>query len=556
MSVTHRLRSLIASPDQVEDLITLIGDRPKDLEALLATDDMRETFGGMAELLDHPLGGPDHGFVDDFVRERIEPCLRIGSDGIVIRVNVSARAALGAEAGQHIDDLEIWPLNHTPLGQQVASLLDSAAGRSRFYASRAHTKELAQPVPYLLIALSGSADDTDCEVLLLIGKEAEFAGQHAQMYRERDLSPSEVEVTEEFLRGRTLSEIAEARGRSLATVRKQFYSICEKFGVTSQAELLRAIYQDAWLVSDMRTMIDKSERPDRIEARILRPGGRTVEVIIGGDPLGYPVILLPSPSLMTWPAATERLFRNNGLQCITVVAPGFGKTSPSPPNERRAVTGRADLLAVMDQLELPRAMIFTSNFGLRSSLEYATAAPDRFVEVIVQSPSLPRVQLVNNRKQSKIKILNSLQKILSSAYGLSDLAVLAAARSFQAMSPDAAVRLIHRGSPEAVNSFLSPENYPDVHRAVRSLFEQGISPGASGFKSSQGDWASLINACEVPVTLIGGVASDLHDVSDIADYAARYPDKIAFLDVSQHGFATPYDMAGFLISLIRTKAKL
>ena len=554
MSVTSKLKDLLASPEQVEELINLIGNHPEDLESLMAREDMKAQFGPVSELHKDLTDPVNLGSLDEFVRERLEPCLRIRGDGTLVAANVSARAALGVTSDEHIDDIDIWPVTGTSLSEQITELLDPARRTNRFYASRAQTKQMGAPVPYVVIALRGSETGQESEALLLVGNESQFAGQHARLYEEHDLSPSEIEVMEEFLRGRTLSEIANARSRSLATVRKQFYTICEKFGVTSQAELLRLIYQDAWLVSDMRPMIDRSERPHRIEAKILRPGGRTVEVIVAGDPAGEPIILLPSPSLISWPAATERLFFENGFQCITVVAPGFGKTTPPQGDVRRAEAGRDDLLAVMDQLELSHATILTSNFGLRSAIDYVSTTPSRFRQIIVQSPSLPRVPMTTDKNKSTVKILNSLQKVFNNALGLSDLAVLAAGRSFQAMSPEAAIRLIHRSRPDAVKSFLSHENYPEVHAAVRALFAQGITAGASGFKASQGDWSELIANCQVPITILGGVASDLHVIEDIKAYSARYPDKMTYLDVSDRGFATPYDMPKFFMSLVRENA--
>ena len=46
MSVTEKLNKLLSSPEQIEELIKLIGSHPKDVEEVLNSKDTAEEFAG------------------------------------------------------------------------------------------------------------------------------------------------------------------------------------------------------------------------------------------------------------------------------------------------------------------------------------------------------------------------------------------------------------------------------------------------------------------------------------------------------------------------------
>ncbi len=536
-------------PDDIEDLLRAISEHPEKVLARLSAPAGNNLVVSLGALLGVQQSSAEQSSLDRFVYERFEPCMLLSASGKIILANAHAKALLEAGPHLHIDDLDIWPVSGGPIGQQIEELLAENADGPRVRSSRAKIGQFSPALAFVMVAVPQSGSRAREDILFMLGPTAEAEGQHGLTFRRHYLSPSEIEIVEAFLKGRTLNEIAEARGRSLATVRKQFYTICDKFGVTSQADLLRAIYQDSKVIENAGQVIAKSQHPDRIEASVLRPGGCVVEVVVAGDPKGYPIILLPSPSLRTWPAKTEGLFKQAGVQCITIVGPGFGKTSQPEAGASRIDCATGDVLAVMDQLGLTRATMLTSNFGLRAARTYLGASPDRFDQIIVQSPNLPRVDLASSK--SKIKILTVLQKDLNESLHLSDVAVLAAGRSFQAMSADAAIRLIHRGSPQAIKSFLDPANFPEVEGAVQSIFAQGTWAATNGFKASQEDWSAQIAASKVPIRLIAGAASDVHQLSYLKAFADRFSEQITYLDVSEHEFASPYDMADYFLSFVR-----
>src|SRR3954470_18474512 len=61
------------------------------------------------------------------------------------------------------------------------------------------------------------------------------------------------------------------------------------------------------------------------------PDGRTIEVLLGGDPNGFPVLFHGgSPSAVGEYDATDAVFRDLRLRYITYSRPGYGPPTPRP----------------------------------------------------------------------------------------------------------------------------------------------------------------------------------------------------------------------------------
>ncbi len=548
MKSSDAVDRLITSPEYIEELIRLISQSSSSVDEIVSQASDADAAGDLIAQIEQEIASGELSALEGFVNGRREPCLLVRATGEVIGANNAARVTFGAMKKLSIDELGISQSNGESLVPLIARLAQSHQKDSRYRTGRASCDGLDQTVPVVMVTVPKVEPDAPNDVLILLGKAPELSSPYARSFLDHDLSPSEIDVVEQFIAGKTLGDIAQARGRSVATVRKQFYTICEKFGVTSQAELLRAIYQDASVIADVGTVIEQTQHPDRVEAKVLRPGGRTVEVIVAGDMAGYPVVLVPSPSLRAWPARIERAFKEARIQMITVVGPGFGASSHPHKDHDRVMCMAEDVVAVLDQLGQDKALLFTSNFGLKFALTLTAHAPERFSKIFVQSLSISRTEL--KERKSSIGILANIQSVLGKPPHFMELAMRAAGRSFQAMSPKTAIKMIHRKNQRAIDSFLDPENYPEVALAAHSIFAQGTEAASDFFLASQSDWSDEIRACKVPITLVAGVGSDLHELSDLQSFAARYPDNIRFEDVSAQDIATPYEMVDMIIEAV------
>ena len=79
------------------------------------------------------------------------------------------------------------------------------------------------------------------------------------------------------------------------------------------------------------------------------PGGRVMEVLLGGDPVGYPLVLHhETPGDMTSYTDWHALCRDRGLRLIGPSRPGYGESSRMP--HRSVADAAADVAAILDWL--------------------------------------------------------------------------------------------------------------------------------------------------------------------------------------------------------------
>ena len=166
-----------------------------------------------------------------------QPALVVQRDGIVYDVNDACRAALDAGFGDHVDHLGIRPLAEESLHAVIAAILDGPPG-SDFRILQAVSDESDRPSVLAVIRPAGLPDKA---VVFVI--DPQISREMAQAIgRAHGLTEAEAEILEAFLKGTTLQSVADLRGRSLATVRTQFNTILAKFGVPSQASLVRLVF--------------------------------------------------------------------------------------------------------------------------------------------------------------------------------------------------------------------------------------------------------------------------------------------------------------------------
>ena len=100
-----------------------------------------------------------------------------------------------------------------------------------------------------------------------------------------------------------------------------------------------------------------------------------------GDAL--PILLLhgTSASLHTWDGWVEALAPTRRV--IRVDLPGFGLTGPFPHDDYHVTRYVDFVIALLDRLEIPRAIIAGNSFGGQLAWETAAAAPERVAALIL-----------------------------------------------------------------------------------------------------------------------------------------------------------------------------
>jgi pimeloyl-ACP methyl ester carboxylesterase len=107
------------------------------------------------------------------------------------------------------------------------------------------------------------------------------------------------------------------------------------------------------------------------------PDGRTVEVLLGGDPDGFPWLFHGgSPSAAAPYDRVDETARDVGLRMITYSRPGYGGSTPRPA-AGRYVDDVAESVAVLDDLGVGEFVTLGWSGGGPRALACAAQLPDR-----------------------------------------------------------------------------------------------------------------------------------------------------------------------------------
>ncbi|MFK7761898.1 MAG: LuxR C-terminal-related transcriptional regulator [Roseobacter sp.] len=372
-----------------------------------------------------------------------------------------------------------------------------------------------------------------------------FQRHIAEVY---NLTTSESAVLSQFVSGQTLEHIAVSRRRSAATVKKQFYALMSKFKVKSQSELLQHVMTLSKIYDVPDPTQKTSAHPDRQETKVLRPHGRVVEVALAGDMFGTPVLMVPTLFQRCFPAQVEQHLKRAGILMITVVPPGRGKTS----RPRQGISVRAcfvdDIVAVLDQLSIDRAILFGTDDILRLAVLLAQEIPDRLTHILVTAPVLPisyekasrhRDNFIPSSK--KLQLLKPAMKTLSLALFWQSLTILHA---------KGMIRLFLRNDPIDLRVCLEPDTLKEVSAAFDSVISAGFETGAKHHLSTFDDWETHIKDCPVPITIYEGTKSRLCDRGVLRRFVDDFPTVIKLVEFETAGTSFPYVRPDLMIEMI------
>jgi len=120
---------------------------------------------------------------------------------------------------------------------------------------------------------------------------------------------------------------------------------------------------------------------------LIRIGG--VELAVEEAGAGVPVVLLHGlTATRRYVVMGSRLLERSGHRVISYDARGHGRSSPAPvPDAYSYAELASDLEAVMNGLELRRAVLAGASMGAHTLLRYALAFPQRVAGMVVITPA-------------------------------------------------------------------------------------------------------------------------------------------------------------------------
>lgn len=354
---------------------------------------------------------------------------------------------------------------------------------------------------------------------------------------------AEVEVLRGLMLGQPVREIAEARGRSLETVRTQIRSILAKSETRGQSELIRVIHGLMDVVQPQAgrpaEKAPGSAAAGRSGAGILAPTQyRSLEVtdpLTGkirrldwtefGAELGTVVLYTHlAYGLLRWPAPAERAAHLRGLRVIAPVRAGYGATSPLAPGQSHLDGVTEDYLAVLDHLGVGRCVIVAQGADLRFAMNVARRRPGLVTGIIGCSAQLPlrnaeqyarmdkwqRFILANARYAPKV-----VPFLVKAAFGYA-----------RRMGKERFLAQVNGRSPGDLATLARP----DVREAMLIGTEITLGDRSSAHEAfaaecigSEQDWSQVVRDCPAPVVMLVADQDPLTPLATIRELAVDYP---------------------------------
>lgn len=333
-----------------------------------------------------------------------------------------------------------------------------------------------------------------------------------------DLTASEMQVLAGLCEGQTIAQIAQARGRSVSTLRTQVKSVLRKTGVSSQSQAIRLAYSLAAHV-DTRAR-SGTDMPLAVWSHRMADG-RQVPIHDIGPRNGRPVLFLHGmlDGMGALPALEQELHLRD-LRVIAPERPLFG----SAPGCGRPVCDMVgaiadDMIVLLDHLGLDRVVVLGHMAGSVYAFGLASRAPGRVSRVVSVAGGVPI------RSIRQFKDMSRRQRTI--AYS---------ARFLPRALPvllHAGVRQIQFGGirnfVEALYAQSPPDRAvltrPDAAAAIENGVKFAVNQGYRGFEIDSyhvvRDWSASAEGTACPIDLVHGTEDPVVSFASVEDFARR-----------------------------------
>ena len=159
-----------------------------------------------------------------------------------------------------------------------------------------------------------------------------------------NLTTAEFAVLQLLAMGLDRETIAERRGSSAETVKRQLATIFRKAGVHSLPDCLRVAHLAAASQRQADPLGNRWRDPWHHEQTLVRPGGQPLCWSWTGDPAGRPCLLVHGPDIgYALTPQWHEFLRENGIRLFAMQRPGYGNSGMDPAED--PFTAHCDAIA-------------------------------------------------------------------------------------------------------------------------------------------------------------------------------------------------------------------
>lgn len=398
--VIDRLYEVAMDPSRYEDLLdqweTMIRPLRQGATGTLINVDLDAEYASHFIRADKFLEklGDNQQTVNHLAHADKSAAFLIGRDLHFVDVNKAAETVLNVKAGERLSDLPIEPDDLRDLERQTAAMLMSNTETSAVLRTR-----LLQSQRLVIFQLQTLRQDDAPPLVVAISSEVSWpTGFGALLKSAFTLTEAEIDVLRALTECLSLREIAEARGRSIDTIRAQLKSVLGKTETRSQTELVRLALSMMDITSFTQNAATHTT-PHSIGTKYLLPrpfhnitlrDGRKMEYLILGDQAGKPLVFMPQDyGFVRWPASAEAEAERRSIKIIVPLRPGYGNSTPLPKKQPPAEIIAHDLNELLTHLKVDKCPILTLGGDLYYALDFHRVYPARVTAIFVTGGHFP-----------------------------------------------------------------------------------------------------------------------------------------------------------------------
>ena len=467
----------------------------------------------------------------------------IGRDLRLIDVNKAAESVFNVQTGNKLPDLPIETDDLQVLENQIAAMLISNRDTPAILRAR-----LLDSQRLVIFQLQTLRPDDAPPLVVAISSEVSWPdGFDGLLTSAFSLTNAEVDILRALTECQSLREIAEARERSIDTVRAQLKSVLGKTETRSQTELVRlalSMMDIASYTEDIATEVlaqsigTKDLMPRPFHALTLRDG-RKMEYLILGDQTGKPLVFMPQDyGLVRWPASAEAEATRRGMKVIVPIRPGYGNSTPLPKKVPPSEIVADDLNELLAHLKVDKFPVVTLGADIFHALHFHRKYAARISAIIACGGSFP---LENSAQYERMAKWHRF--ILASARYTPHLLPFMVKAGFslaRKLGKRKFVHAVYGTSPADVATFENPEVYEAMVCGSEVCLSETHS-AHNAFASEvlvqeRNDWTYLIDAARntVPFYCLNGLQDPQVPKETLREFQAKFP-WIRFTDYEDCG---------------------
>ncbi|MEO1488288.1 MAG: hypothetical protein AAFR88_02465 [Pseudomonadota bacterium] len=515
--------SVVAEPQKLFDLQTrLERAEARSGEAVAALDQHFEQIGALFDTIHH---GPEAdysklGLLSPDEAMESAPVSDLGT-AVVLRLSedwrvVSASGALGGalSIGAHAPE---WLVGYrrevfTRLRKGFQSN-GASAHYVRLYASEEDERG------FMALARAGDFEGEPALGFTQVSLAWDaLAG--ARFAETMDLTPTETELTRFIVEGRSISEFAQARERSVGTARNQMKALLKKLGIGSQSELVSlyagfshslALSQHAW----------PNEEPAAFGASVTLRDGSAMRFERYGKAGGKPVLVLHG--VIEGPFMTANLAHQAhqaGLEFFVPWMP-FHEGRESARNPQAMIELFAKRLEMFcAELRIERCAVLACSLSCAYGLAALRATPHLYRGMVMCGFVPPLAQIEDDARLNPV--WRAPLAVARSAPGMIDLMVRALVRL--AMRGEAAVYFdkLLKDSPVDRATLRQPDVRSVVRRALANRPDKAGRAFAHAVLVQAQDWSEWLEGQEVRIACVLGEGDVVYKPEAMREFCERY----------------------------------